>query len=97
MAKKFGALADFRRVQIEAPDPTVDKEPSQAVAPESESRKGRGRPRGKRSNPDYEPTTLLLRKLTKKKAARLLEDTDSNLDLSDLTESLLGAWISTHS
>jgi hypothetical protein len=60
---------------------------------ESEPVRGRGRPPGKRSDPDYQPTTVLLRKHTKKTAARLLEDIDSGQDLSDLIEQLLGEWI----
>ncbi len=55
--------------------------------------RGRGRPPGKRSDPDYQPTTVLLRKHTKKTAARLLEDTNAAADLSDLIEKLLTEWI----
>lgn len=55
--------------------------------------RGRGRPPGKRSDPDYQPTTVLLRKHTKKTAVRLLEDTDATQDLSDLIEQLLTEWI----
>ena len=58
---------------------------------------GRGRPAGKRSNPDFEPTTVLLRKQTKRKASRLLEDIESEHDLSELIETLLTTWISEHS
>jgi hypothetical protein len=59
--------------------------------------RGRGRPPGKRSDPDYQPTTVLLRKRTKKTAARLLEDTNATQDLSDLIEQLLTEWIQQHS
>jgi hypothetical protein len=55
--------------------------------------RGRGRPPGKRSDPDYQPTTVLLRKHTKKTATRLLEDTNAAQDLSDLIEQLLKEWI----
>jgi len=55
--------------------------------------RGRGRPPGKRSDPDYQPTTVLLRKRTKKTATRLLEDTNAAHDLSDLIEQLLTEWI----
>ena len=55
--------------------------------------RGRGRPPGKRSDPDYQPTTVLLRKHTKKTAARLLEDQSTGLDLSELIEQLLTEWI----
>jgi hypothetical protein len=36
---------------------------------------------------------VLIRKKTKKTAARLLEDIDSGQDLSDLIEQLLTEWI----
>jgi hypothetical protein len=70
----------------------------QSIAPParpvgSEPVRGRGRPPGKRSDPDYQPTTVLLRKQTKKIASRLLEDINAGQDLSDLIEHLLGEWI----
>src|SRR5215831_7981660 len=70
----------------------------QSIAPPdrpaaSEAARGRGRPPGKRSDPDYQPTTVLLRKHTKKTATRLLEDTNAAHDLSDLIEQLLTEWI----
>ena len=51
---------------------------------------GRG---GKRSDPAYSPTTFFVRKETKRKAARLLEDQDAGKDLSDLVEELLSKWV----
>jgi hypothetical protein len=50
---------------------------------------GRG---GKRSNPEFSPTTFFVRRETKRKAARLLEDTNAGKDLSDLVEELLTNW-----
>ncbi len=58
-----------------------------------EPMRGRGRPPGKRSDPNYQPTTVLLRKHTKKTAVRLLEDANAAPDLSDLIEHLLTEWI----
>ena len=86
MAKKFGALADFRQAQT---DETMEQPPESTplvikIPGVAENLKGRGRPAGKRSNPDFEPTTVLLRKQTKRRASRLLEDTESSQDLSDL-------------
>jgi len=98
MAKKFGALAEFRQAQSNAPEPSAETTSVQAeTSTAPEPGKGRGRPTGKRSNPDFEPTTVLLRKQTKRKASRLLEDTDSAYDFSELIETLLGQWISKHS
>jgi hypothetical protein len=70
----------------------------QSIAPPSspegnEPIRRRGRPPGKRSDPEYQPTTVLIRKQTKKTAVRLLEDTNAGQDLSDLIEQLLGEWI----
>jgi hypothetical protein len=62
--------------------------------PEPAAKAGRG---GKRSDPDYAPTTFFVRKDTKRKAVRLLEDTDAKQDLSDLVEQLLAKWIAEHS
>ena len=70
----------------------------QSIAPPAspvgnEPMRRRGRPPGKRSDPEYQPTTVLIRKQTKKTAVRLLEDTNAGQDLSDLIEQLLGEWI----
>lgn len=90
--RKFAALAGIKKAtQLEQPSTL----PPAAVSmpPELSQGKGRGRPAGKRSNPSYKPTTLLLRKETKKKASRLLEDIGNRQDLSDLAEQLLSNWI----
>jgi hypothetical protein len=58
--------------------------------------RGRGRPRSKSSDPDYQPTTVILRKRTKRTAARMLEDQETGQDLSDLIEELLTEWIQKH-
>jgi hypothetical protein len=62
--------------------------------PEPTPKAGRG---GKRSDPEYTPTTFFVRKVTKRKAARLLEDTNAEQDLSDLVEHLLAKWVAEHS
>ena len=66
----------------------------QSVPPlAAEPARGKGRPPGKRSDPDFQPTTVLLRHRTKKMANRLLEDGSSGQDLSELIEELLTDWI----
>ena len=88
-SKFAGALARLKpRQDREAPPelPSVEQTPV----------RGRGRPPGKRSDPDFQPTTLLLRKSTKRAANRILEDLDAGQDLSELTEELLGDWIQEH-
>jgi hypothetical protein len=59
--------------------------------------RGRGRPRAKSSDPDYQSTTVILRKLTKRRAAHLLEDREMGKDLSELIEELLTEWLERHS
>jgi len=56
------------------------------------------RPAGKRSDPEFSPTTFFVRKETKRKAAQLLlNDTNAGKDLSDLVEELLAKWVIKHS
>jgi hypothetical protein len=92
--RKFAALAGIKKAsepqQVNAATMPAPMPPAAIEA------KGRGRPPGKRSNPSYEPTTLLLRKETKKKASRLLEDIGKQQDLSELAEQLLANWIEQH-
>ena len=91
-SKFTGVLAKLKQrpaeeQSIAQTDPPVESEPV----------RGRGRPPGKRSDPEYQPTTVLIRKHTKKTATRLLEDTNAASDLSDLIERLLMEWIQQHS
>ena len=67
------------------------RQPAPPIAPEPV--RGKGRPLGKRSDPDYQPTTVLLRQQTKRMANRLLEDGNTGQDLSELIEQLLIEWI----
>jgi hypothetical protein len=59
--------------------------------------RGRGRLRAKSSDPEYQPTTVILRKRTKRIANRLLENQETGQDLSELLEELLLEWIQKHS
>jgi hypothetical protein len=90
-SKFSGVLAQLKQRPIEEPSTAP---PAQSLSKEPLRR--RGRPPGKRSDPDYQPTTVLLRKRTKKTATRLLEDTNAANDLSDLIEKLLTEWIQKH-
>jgi hypothetical protein len=80
--RKFSALAGIRQQSVEQ---IQESQPSTGT---------RGRPTGKRSNPDFQPTTVLLRKATKRAATRKLEDDNVDQDLSELIEQLLTRWIS---
>ena len=92
---KFGAIRTVRQEQphSQADENVATLAPSPQLTPISM----RGRPAGKRSNPDFEPTTIFLRKTTKKTANRTLEDLSPKQDLSELIESLLQQWISARS
>jgi len=91
-SKFSGVLAKLKQRPAEAQSPVLPTH-----SPVTEPVRGRGRPPGKRSDPDYQPTTVLIRKHTKKTATRLLEDTNAASDLSDLIERLLMEWIQQHS
>jgi hypothetical protein len=84
----------FSGVFAKLKQPLEEQETATPAAPVV---RGRGRPPGKRSDPDYQPTTVFLRKHTKRKANRLLEDQEAGQDLSDLLEQLLTEWIQQHS
>ena len=89
--KWSGALAKPKPRPAKRP---TTRPPSPPVA--AEPMRGKGRPPGKRSDPDYQPTTVLLRQHTKKMANRLLEDGGTGQDLSELIEQLLTEWIQQH-
>jgi|ERR1019366_1915378 hypothetical protein len=52
-----------------------------------------GRPPGKRSDPAWKQFSVLLKKETQREAANILRTKDEGLDLSDLVQNLLEAWI----
>jgi hypothetical protein len=62
---------------------------SQAVAPR------RGRPAGKRSDPDYEQTTAYIRKDTHKDVKIALLQEGQGKEFSELVEELLSGWLKT--
>jgi hypothetical protein len=82
--KKWSALAKLAEAQGVQPMPMAepaDVEPAKA-----------GRPRGKKSDPDFKPYTVLLRKKTHRAATDLLRD-DEARDFSDLVQELVDQWI----
>lgn len=91
-SKYRGALVNIRKSQDKAPavEEARGDEASVLSAP---IERGRGRPRAKSSDPDYQPTTVILRKVTKRRAAHLLEDREMGKDLSELIEELLTEWL----
>jgi hypothetical protein len=95
-SKFAGALGRLNKRPAALPAEVHESPAVAEPAPASKAAEGNGRG-GKRSNPDFSPTTFFVRKDTKKKATRLLEDTNAGKDLSDLVEELLTNWISERS
>jgi hypothetical protein len=90
-SKFTGALANIRKPRDKPPvEESQGDEPPTLTTPVE---RGRGRPRAKSSDPEYQPTTVILRKLTKRRAAHLLEDREMGKDLSELIEELLTEWL----
>jgi hypothetical protein len=89
-SKFSGALKNLKKSPVKAEDPIVKMPPVEAPV------RGRGRPRAKSSNPEYQSTTVILRKTTKRRAAHLLEDKEMGKDLSELIEELLMEWLAKH-
>lgn len=63
------------------------------VEVEAEERPRRGRPSGKRSDPDYVGFTTYIRKETHRKAKIALLEKDGGRELSELVEDLLTEWL----
>jgi hypothetical protein len=93
---KFGAIKSVRLEQLAEPQQSSVENPDANTLPQPTPISTKGRPTGKRSNPEYEPTTVFLRKATKRTANRALEDAGIRQDLSELIEDLLQVWISEH-
>ena len=93
MVSKFsGALARLKDpvAPEPAPDPVAE---TLSHPPPAEVPRPMGRPPGKRSDPDWAPRTILMRKSTHKNTTRQLLDTDDERDLSELVDELLRGWL----
>jgi hypothetical protein len=77
--------AKSRRGQAAEPEKAQD-------SPTSASPK-RGRPSGKRSDPDFVPLTVYVRKETHRGVKRALLDQDEPGEISELVEELLADWL----
>ena len=63
----------------------------------STKRGGRGRPRGKRSDPNFEQVTTYLRKHTHQGVKIALLQEGRGQEFSELVEDLLAKWLKAHS
>jgi hypothetical protein len=77
---KFAALQELRQ--------TGDGSPVSAQA-----ERGRGRPPGKRSNPEWKLYSHFLKRQTQREATAILVNKDEGRDLSDVLQELLEGWI----
>ena len=78
----------------EKPAEKPEVKPSEANEPPPPPQK-RGRPRGKRSHPDYEQVTAYIKKKTYKETKIALLEQEEVEDFSELVEKLLSEWLST--
>lgn len=94
-SKFAGALARLKRPAVEPPvDETAVQEHPSTPLPAAATGGGKGRPpTGKRSDPEWNRYTVLLRKMTHKRAIRRLQDLDTGQDLSELVDELLTEWL----
>jgi hypothetical protein len=64
---------------------TRDRQPSRQAGP--------GRPPGKSSDPEWEQTTVQLKRATKQAARTILITRDGRQDLSEVLQQLLEQWV----
>jgi hypothetical protein len=81
--KYTDTLASIRGQAAEAPN----------AVPDAEQVRGRGRPPGKRSNPEWKLYSHFLKKQTQHEATAILHNEENGQDLSDVLQELLEGWI----
>jgi hypothetical protein len=94
MAKsKFDAVLGQRRTALS--EQVVSTEPTQTVETTKASNRGRGRPPGKRTNPDYQQVTIYIpRALHDQAKIALIQE--GRKEFSELIGDLLASWIREH-
>lgn len=95
-SKFAGALARLKQPAAELPpeEPAAQERPATSIPITVRTGGGKGRPpTGKRSDPDWDRYTVLMRKATHKRAVRRLQDMDTGQDLSELVDELLAGWL----
>jgi hypothetical protein len=96
-SKFAGALARLKQPAAAEPpleEPAVQERLATPMPVAVTAGGGKGRPpTGKRSNPEWDRYTVLLRKVTHKRALRRLQDMDTDQDLSELLNEVLTEWL----
>lgn len=78
---------------IAPPTPASSETVSEPQPVTSPAAKQKGRPRGKRSDPDYEQVTAYVRRETYRKTKIALLQRGDQREFSDLVEALLNEWL----
>jgi len=90
---KFDAVLGQRRTALS--EQVVSTEPTQTVETTKASNRGRGRPPGKRTNPDYQQVTIYIpRALHDQAKIALIQE--GRKEFSELIGDLLASWIREH-
>lgn len=87
-------MSKFKHILNAAKGREPEPEPEQPTQPEVPPQK-QGRPRGKRSNPDYEQVTAYIRRNTYTEVKIALLQSGKGQEFSELIEELLTEWLST--
>jgi len=82
-SKYAQTIASIRQRPAEQPDTPASAEPI----------RGKGRPPGKRSNPEWKLYSHFLKKQTHREATNILRNEDNGRDLSDVLQQLLDEWL----
>ncbi len=90
MASKFQELFDLRG---KSSSPPPEEEVLSVEATPLPSVRSVGRPRGKRSNPDFEQVTAHIRRETHRRVKLALLEDDQGQEFSELVEGLLNTWL----
>lgn len=94
-SKFAGALARLKQpAAVPQLEPATPEHPPVPEPAAGVVGRGKGRPAtGKRSDPDWNRHTILLRRLTHKQVSRRLQDMETGQDLSELVDELLTEWL----
>ena len=98
---KFSGVLDAARAREQEERPagkkgSRKKASKQSTSPSSPVKRGRGRPTGKRSDPDYEQVTSYVRRQTYANVKIELIREGQKREFSELVEELLSKWLNSH-